>query len=348
MVLFICVRFSDIFTCGLWASLPSPVDQDLSSLAQYLPEYCQRSKAVNTRRKYSYAFDKFCKWCNRYSNVTPLPASDFYVSLYLINLSKQNKSFAIIEEAYYAISWAHQLTGYPNPCKSNLCISVKEGAHRIIGKTVSNKKEAITPDILNKLVHVYGKNNNNLNDIRICCMCLISFAGFLRFSELVNLKRTDIQFFDSHVSLFIEKSKTDVYRDGTHVLISRTHNATCPVAMLEKYLLLSQVSETSDEFLFRSLSFCKKTNSFKLRGNRPLSYTREREILLNALHFIGLDKSKFGLHSLRSGGATAAASAGIHDRLFKKHGRWSSETAKDGYVRENVSEKLSVSRNLGI
>lgn len=54
------------------------------------------------------------------------------------------------------------------------------------------------------------------------------------------------------------------------------------------------------------------------------------------------------MHSLRSGGATAAASNGITDRLFKKHGRWKSEKAKDGYVQENLLEKLSVSKKLGI
>lgn len=93
----------------------------------------------------------------------------------------------------------------------------------------------------------------------------------------------------------------------------------------------------------------KKAASFKLRHtNKPLSYTRTREIILSALEDIGLDKKKFGLHSLRSGGATAAAAAGVNDRIFKKHGRWKSETAKDGYVREKLSEKLSVSSNLGI
>jgi hypothetical protein len=38
----------------------------------------------------------------------------------------------------------------------------------------------------------------------------------------------------------------------------------------------------------------------------------------------------FGLHSLKAGGASTAASAGIADRMFKKHGRWKSDKAKDG------------------
>ena len=63
---------------------------------------------------------------------------------------------------------------------------------------------------------------------------------------------------------------------------------------------------------------------------------------------IGLNKKQFGLHSLRSGGASAAANAGVPDRFFKRHGRWRSENAKDGYVKDSLDERLKVSRNLGL
>lgn len=86
---------------------------------------------------------------------------------------------------------------------------------------------------------------------------------------------------------------------------------------VRKIFVYKKIQQTSTEFIFRSLSICKRSTVFKLKGVNPLSYTRAREILLSALESIGLDKSKFVFHSLRSGGATAAASAGIHDRLFK-------------------------------
>ena len=92
----------------------------------------------------------------------------------------------------------------------------------------------------------------------------------------------------------------------------------------------------------------KSENVYKLRKSCQLSYTRSREIVLSALEGIGLDKNKFGLHSLRSGGATAATAAGIDDRLFKKHGRWKSDKAKDGYVKESITDRLLASKNLGI
>ena len=54
------------------------------------------------------------------------------------------------------------------------------------------------------------------------------------------------------------------------------------------------------------------------------------------------------MHSLRAGGATAAAGSGVPDRLFKRHGRWRSETAKDGYVKDSVEGRLKVTQDLGI
>lgn len=43
-----------------------------------------------------------------------------------------------------------------------------------------------------------------------------------------------------------------------------------------------------------------------------------------------------------------AANMGVCDRIFKKHGRWKSDSAKDGYVAENVHVQMSVTKNLGI
>ena len=63
---------------------------------------------------------------------------------------------------------------------------------------------------------------------------------------------------------------------------------------------------------------------------------------------LGLDSKKFGLHSLRSGGATAAANSNVKERMFKRHGRWRSEKAKDGYVLDSLEEKLAVTSVLGI
>ena len=80
---------------------------------------------------------------------------------------------------------------------------------------------------------------------------------------------------------------------------------------------------------------------------RSIIDARAREIVKEA--FKGLtDLSKIAVYSLRSrggGGATAAANAGIRDRMFKRRGLWVSENAKDGYIKDNLNSMLSVSKS---
>ena len=63
---------------------------------------------------------------------------------------------------------------------------------------------------------------------------------------------------------------------------------------------------------------------------------------------IGIESSLFGLHSFCSGDASAAANSGMPDRLFKRQSRWSSENAKDGYVKDSLAQRLQVSSGLGL
>ena len=63
-----------------------------------------------------------------------------------------------------------------------------------------------------------------------------------------------------------------------------------------------------------------------------------------AAEAVGLNPELMGTHSMRSGGATAAANSRVPDRLWKKHGRWKSEWVKDHYAREKLKERLRPSQ----
>jgi hypothetical protein len=66
---------------------------------------------------------------------------------------------------------------------------------------------------------------------------------------------------------------------------------------------------------------------------------------LSALEKIGLNKKLFGLHSLRSGGVTATATAHVEDRLLKKHGRWKTTVLKTTILKknfQNVCQSLKI------
>ena len=92
----------------------------------------------------------------------------------------------------------------------------------------------------------------------------------------------------------------------------------------------------------------EKNESSLRKADCPISYSTTRENDLKAIEKIGLNAKDFGLHSFRSGGASTAANMGVKDRLFKRHGRWKSESVKDGYVKGELKKLLSVSANLGL
>lgn len=307
-----------------------------------------QSRAKNTVKSYNAGFEKWKKWTKQFNKeVCPFPANDYFVALYLVSLIQSNRSHNTITQVFYGIKFVHDMLKVKNPCKSTLVKSIHEASKRLLAKPV-RKKEIIKAVHLQKLTN-YFKNKDSLPNLRTLTMCLTSFSGFLRFSELSNLRRSDIVFRGTYMKLFIEKSKTDVYRDGAWVPIAKTGSSTCPLSMMKRYIKKAQIPKDSDEFLFRGLSYFRKSRTYKLRKkNKPLSYSRARKIILDAFEEIGLKRQNFGLHSLRAGGASAAANAGVKDRLFKRHGRWKSDRAKDGYIKDSLQSLLSVSLRLGL
>ncbi|KAL9958766.1 hypothetical protein ACROYT_G035824 [Oculina patagonica] len=114
-----------------------------------------------------------------------------------------------------------------------------------------------------------------------------------------------------------------------------------------RYLEAARIPLFSQNFIFRYLRYDKNLNCNVL-SSKPLTASRAGEILKEKLLAIGLDPSKFSNHSFRSGGATSAANLNVPDRLFKVHGRWKSDSAKDGYVRDKVDSRLYVPLHIGI
>ncbi len=127
-----------------------------------------------------------------------------------------------------------------------------------------------------------------------------------------------------------------------------TDRDICPWQALATYMAKCQLSTDTDESIFRPLTYFKSKNQYSLRkADFPISYSTTRDNVLKLIEKIELRPKDFGLHSLRSGGATAAANGGIKDHLFKRHGRWKSKNVKDGYIKNGLKVLISVTANLG-
>ena len=183
----------------------------------------------------------------------------------------------------------------------------------------------------------------NLTVVRDLTMILLCYSAFLRFSELSQLKCHDITVKDDYLVVKIKKSKTDQYRAGDEILVSKGQSIACPYNILMKYVGLANVNIFSDMYLFRPL-YRSKNKCGLMKVNTPISYTTARECIVKRLKLVAPELN-LGIHSLRSGGATIAD---VNERCWKRHGRWKSDSSKDGYVADSIANRLEVSKHLGL
>ena len=297
----------------MWSDLRAAVPQGssaLQSLASSPPDVALASRAPSTSTSFKY-FSSYIRWRSwaREHGLTVFPASPFHFAIYLRHLLTEAKS------AVHSIAWFHLLGDEPSPSDHPLVKSTLAVAQRLLAHQTT-KKEPITVSQLEQLVASKADSMASLYNIRSVVICLLAFAAFLRFDALV---RSGVKIENNMLKSFIQSSKTDQYRDGAWVVVASSRKATCPVAMINRYLDRAGLSYDSPLFFQLSKTKC----GYKPRS-KGLSYSRLRELVLEAFKDIVPDIPAIGAHSLRSGGATAAANAGAPDRLFKPHGRWAS------------------------
>ena len=145
------------------------------------------------------------------------------------------------------------------------------------------------------------------------------------------------------LKLFIQSSKTDQYRDGVWVVVASSRKATCPVAMMNRYL--DRAGLSCDSPLFCQLS--KTKCGYKLRS-KSLSYSRLREIVLEAFKDIVPDISAIGTHSPRRGRATLLPPMLVHQIDFLSLMAVGLANRLRTDMCKILSSRLSVSKALGI
>ena len=300
------------------------------------------SKSEATVKKYNYSFQAWKRYCE-VNNYSFLPGTPIIVALYMSGL-KTSGSYHSVNSAFYGIKWAHQMNGLIDPTDNSFVKNILESAKRTV-KLPCKKKDPVTSDIIIELCDKFS-DSQDLCTVRNLCMITLAYSGFLRFNEPSNIRCKDLSFQDDHLKLNIPKSKTDQYRHGCDILISKGTTSACPVNMLKRYMSLANLEFESDSFLFKAVNK-SKAGSKLIFKDKQLSYTRAKECVVSL--FKSVDQNlNVALHSLRSGGVSTAANKDINDRCLKRHGRWKTDFAKDGYIDDSTSKRLKVSQSLGL
>ena len=322
----------------------SEVNVTQDGLAERISSYLISSRADKTTEKYKASFNKFKSFCAD-RGYQSLPANPIHVTIYFSHLLDQNVSYGIISAAFYAIKWVHNINSYVDPTDNGFVKGLLESAKRLRSQPVK-RKDVVDSEVLIQLCDQYIINAN-LMDVRDLSMILLGYSGFLRFDEISNLHVNDISFEENYMVLNIRKSKTDKFRAGNKVYISKGSTSACAYSMVRRYIDCAGIDIKSNGFLFKPI--------FKSRGvhklihkDKPISYTRSRECIVSKLKTVA-PHLNLGTHSLRAGGATAAANSGvIDDRCLMRHGRWKSQESKNMYIDDSVAKKLKITQALAL
>lgn len=277
------------------------------------------------------------------------PADPFFVALYLNHLLITKGKAGSIINAYYGIRWGHHIAGLNSPTENPLVKLAFEGCQRLCPHN-SQRKEPIDPETIKKLVDSIAPENPNLLQLRTIVVCVVGFAGFFRIDELLNTQLKEVEIKNDFMKITVPKSKTDQHRDGHEVIIARLSSNYCPVKLVEKFLMQAglEVGNKSfnDCYLIPRLTKTKKGH--KAIKDKGITYTTIRDLFKGILRDVVEDVDKYGLHSLRSGGASAAAANDVSDRMISKQGRWKSERGRNGYIKDTLKNKMKISKSLGL
>ena len=312
-------------------------DPELKGLARALPGVLVCDRAPKTVTTYLAAYKSWERWAQAH-NLRPLPADSVSLALYLVSLIQHDRSVSSINSAIYGTDWVHKKNGYDIPSQHPLIQQVSEAARRILAKPKSRKKP-LTGDIVASILK--RLQDGSLADLQVAALFALGFFGFLRWDDLSRLTPANLVFAPTHLTVFLEKRKNDQFREGSQVLIARSEESVCPVAVVEKFLRVGE--HDRQMVMWRRMQ--KTKNGVRLR-KEIMSYSRAAELVKKEIKTEGLDPKQYGLHSLRSGGASTAAAVGISDRLLQRQGGWHTASAKNNYISESLDTLLTVTKSM--
>ena len=265
---------------------------DIKTLELETIKNLKNSKAANTLRAYQADFKDFSSFCIK-NGFNPIPTEPKILSLYLTHLSSSSK-YSTLKRRIASISVVHKMKGHYLDIKHPIIMENLHGIKRVKGSNQKAKKPILIND-LKLIINAIDQNiKSERRKTRDKAIILIGFSGGFRRSELVSINYEDLDFVSEGVKIFIKRSKTDQSGEGMVKAIPYFDNKIfCPVLNLKNWLELSGIK------IGKIFNISDKNVSL---------------IIKKYISLCGLDESKYGGHSLRSGFATSAAESGAEER----------------------------------
>jgi len=307
---------------------------ELAEIGEDARSYVAASRATNTDRAYRTGWDQFTRWCETHGRES-LPASAETVALYVADLASTHKP-ATIDARLAAISAAHRAAGHGSPTKAEAVRLVRRGVRRTLG-TAQRQVRPVTVADLRAMVDAIGDGPAGCRDR---ALLLLGFAGALRRSELVGLDVADVVEGPEGLTVTLRRSKTDQEGAGRTVGIPYGSNpATCPVRAWRAWLEAGRITEGP---AFRPIDRHSNIGTARL-GDQSVAV-----ILKRHAERAGMDPATVAGHSLRAGLATAAAAAGVPERVIANTTGHKGTAMLRRYIREGSLFRENAAAAVGL
>ena len=298
-------------------------------------EYMGGAKADHTVKAYRSDWEDFRQWCAAYG-LASLPAEPKTVARYMTARTTTVK-VSTLQRRLSSINQAHEAKGYDRfSVRTEPLKSVWAGIRRSKGVAQQGKAPAVTADIKAMVAQL----PDTVLGVRDRALLLLGFAGAFRRSEIVSLTVADIQFGNDGLTIHLRRSKTDQEGRGRKIGIPYgSHRETCPVRSLQAWLEGSGIAEGP---IFRAVN---------RHGHIQAGALSDKAVALIVKRWAeaaGLDPTRYAGHSLRAGLATAAAQAGVSERVIMAQTGHKSLEMVRRYIREGSLFRENAAAEVGL
>jgi integrase len=282
--------------------------------------------AANTRRAYAHDWAVFTDWCAQ-TGRRALPASAETLANYVTALAEQELAPSTVDRALACVLARHDAADLPKPATKAARLALRSyRRERAADGHRARRAPAIDVAVLRQLVDATPADT--LAGLRDRAALILGFALMGRRSELAALDIADISETDDGLEVFIATTNTDRDAHGETVPIPYgSHPDTCPVRVVRTWLAALAERGFTVGALLRPVDRHGRLGGepgHLGRGNRTRITGEAINLIVRraALRAALPNANTYTAHSLRAGGATAAARAGAGMTAIAAHGRW--------------------------
>lgn len=285
--------------------------QDLRT-AETVEAFLGKARAPATMATYGVQRTQFLQFCELLGVHGEERFTADVLCRWVMGRSANDYKMSTIELGLYAI--ADWLPRRGMLADVDVVLALRAAARR--PSAVRRQKQPILLSILRQLVPCLPAYWRQARDF---AFWLLAWYGMFRGAEVVSLTWADVTARDRGLVIFVASSKTDQAGQGQYVFLSCAEDEVlCPLRALRRLAEFQPSDSPLQGPVF----------PVHQDAAAPVSKRTMLGRLHRALSAEGYPPELFGLHSLRSGGATTASVGGVPERLIKIQGRWVSDVVR--------------------